>query len=67
MDCLVSTGLAVAIPVSYVALIYLFDTVRVRNDPESIKRRFLAATVNNVVSVGLTWLCLRRVRGCYCD
>uniref|UniRef100_A0A915E230 Uncharacterized protein n=1 Tax=Ditylenchus dipsaci TaxID=166011 RepID=A0A915E230_9BILA len=59
--CCVAYALAaVAIPVSYVALIYAFDGgENRRNDPRSVKKRFLAVVCNNVIAVFGTWALLR--------
>ncbi|VDN07781.1 unnamed protein product [Thelazia callipaeda] len=48
--------LATAISSSYVALLYTFDYGGMdRDNPESIKRRLLGATVNNVASIACTY------------
>jgi len=50
----------VAIPISYVALIYAFDgNGSCRNDPRSVKKRFLAVILNNLLAVFGTWLLLK--------
>lgn len=61
MESVVHLALAAGISFSYVGLLYAFDYNGVdRNSEESIRRRFLAATVNNVVGVGATYAVLKK-------
>ncbi|MFH4974331.1 hypothetical protein AB6A40_001040 [Gnathostoma spinigerum] len=61
METLFHLGFAVAISCSYVTLIHAFDYNGVdRNDPISIKRRFVAVVVNNISGIGITYFILKR-------
>ncbi|CAJ0957125.1 unnamed protein product, partial [Mesorhabditis belari] len=56
MGCRISLPLSAAIPVSYVLLLYVFDHGGIdRNDAKSVRKRFVAALVNNVLSLGITY------------
>ncbi|EYB92378.1 hypothetical protein Y032_0195g1510 [Ancylostoma ceylanicum] len=59
MGCGASISLAVLFPLSYVGLLHIADHDGTdRNDPRSIRKRFIAATVNNVLSVAITYVVL---------
>ncbi|KAK6759104.1 hypothetical protein RB195_016366 [Necator americanus] len=56
MGCGASISLAVLFPLSYVGLLHIADHKGTdRNDPLSIRKRFIAAVVNNVLSVTITY------------
>ncbi|VDN17466.1 unnamed protein product [Gongylonema pulchrum] len=60
-DAVLYLSLATAISSSYVALLYAFDFDGVdRNDPRSVKRRFLGAAVNNIISITCTYTVLSK-------
>lgn len=62
MECAFNLMLAAGISCSYVGLLYAFDFNGVdRNDPSSIKRRFFAAVVNNIIGILVTYILLHRV------
>ncbi|VDO86830.1 unnamed protein product [Heligmosomoides polygyrus] len=64
MGCGASISLAVLFPLSYVGLLHIADHDGTdRNDPQSIRRRSIAAVVNNVLSVAITYAVLLQVRG----
>lgn len=66
MSTLFYLSLASAISSSYVALLYAFDFDGVdRNDPRSVKRRFVAAAVNNIASIACTYAVLSKVSTCF--
>ncbi|KIH50107.1 hypothetical protein ANCDUO_19817 [Ancylostoma duodenale] len=59
MGCGASISLAVLFPLSYVGLLHIADHDGTdRNDPRSIRKRFIAAAVNNVLSVAITYAVL---------
>ncbi|KIH52173.1 CAAX amino terminal protease family protein [Ancylostoma duodenale] len=59
MGCGASISLAVLFPLSYVGLLHIADHDGTdRNDPRSIRKRFIAASVNNVLSVAITYAVL---------
>uniref|UniRef100_A0A0M3IPA5 Aa_trans domain-containing protein n=1 Tax=Ascaris lumbricoides TaxID=6252 RepID=A0A0M3IPA5_ASCLU len=61
MECAFNLMLAAGISCSYVGLLYAFDFNGVdRNDPSSIKRRFFAAVVNNIIGILVTYILLHR-------
>ncbi|CAD6196131.1 unnamed protein product [Caenorhabditis auriculariae] len=61
MGCGASLALALCMPLSYVALVQLFDRDGIdRNHTVSIKRRFTGAFLNNIISVGCTWMILKQ-------
>ncbi|VDM42168.1 unnamed protein product [Toxocara canis] len=61
MECTFNLMLAAGISCSYVGLLYAFDFNGVdRNDPQSIRRRFVAAVVNNAGGISITYAVLRR-------
>uniref|UniRef100_A0A915AEB4 Farnesylated proteins-converting enzyme 2 n=1 Tax=Parascaris univalens TaxID=6257 RepID=A0A915AEB4_PARUN len=61
MECAFNLMLAAGISCSYVGLLYAFDFNGVdRNDPLSIKRRFFAAVVNNMIGILVTYILLHR-------
>ena len=62
MGCGASISLAVLFPLSYVGLLHIADHDGTdRNDPRSIQRRFLAAILNNALSVAITYEILSEV------
>ncbi|VDP25072.1 unnamed protein product [Onchocerca flexuosa] len=62
MSVLLCLSLAVVISSSYVGLLYAFDFNGIdRDDPQSIKRRLLGATVNNIISIICTYAVLYKV------
>ncbi|CAJ0581853.1 unnamed protein product, partial [Mesorhabditis spiculigera] len=59
MGCKLSLPLSAGIPLSYVLLLHIFDhNSKDKNEPASLKKRFLAAAINNAVSIGLTYYVL---------
>ncbi|VDK89661.1 unnamed protein product, partial [Litomosoides sigmodontis] len=59
MSILLYLSLATVISSSYVGLLYAFDFHGVdRDDPQSIKRRLLGATLNNIISISCTYAVL---------
>uniref|UniRef100_A0A8R1XNQ7 CAAX prenyl protease 2 n=1 Tax=Onchocerca volvulus TaxID=6282 RepID=A0A8R1XNQ7_ONCVO len=59
MSVLLYLSLAIVISSSYVGLLYAFDFNGIdRDDPQSIKRRLLGATVNNIISIIFTYAVL---------
>ncbi|KAK6028570.1 hypothetical protein OSTOST_05347 [Ostertagia ostertagi] len=62
MGCGASVSLAVLLPLSYVGLLHIVDHDGTdRNDPQSIRKRSIAAVVNNVLSVAITYFVLCQV------
>jgi len=59
MECLLYALVALAVPCSYVGLIYAFDDRQChRNHPDSVKKRFAAVVLNNVVGMAVTYALL---------
>ncbi|MCP9256889.1 CAAX prenyl protease 2 [Dirofilaria immitis] len=59
ISVLLCLSLATIISLSYVGLLYAFDFNGVdRDNPQSIKRRLLGATVNNIISIICTYAVL---------
>ncbi|VDO35380.1 unnamed protein product [Haemonchus placei] len=63
MGCGASVSLAVLFPLSYVGFLHIADHDGTdRNHPQSIQKRSIAAVVNNVLSVAITYFVLWQVR-----
>uniref|UniRef100_A0A1I7X2B7 CAAX prenyl protease 2 n=1 Tax=Heterorhabditis bacteriophora TaxID=37862 RepID=A0A1I7X2B7_HETBA len=61
MGCGISVGLSLLFPLSYVGFLYVMDRNGTdRNDPASVKKRFIAAGINNVLSMTVTWIVLNQ-------
>ncbi|KAK5972811.1 CAAX prenyl protease 2, partial [Trichostrongylus colubriformis] len=59
MGCGPSVSLAVLFPLTYVGFLHIADHDGTdRNDPHSIRKRSIAAVVNNVLSVAITYFVL---------
>lgn len=61
-ECVTYILVSISIPLSYVGLIYAFDDGKEdSNHPRSLRRRFAATFVNNVLSLSATYYILKWV------